>query len=328
MGSGLRWLLVGIGVVALLSVVAHASLLIIVESPYPIYVNGSLYPAGTFNFTSPVIIWMPQFYNATTYLVHCYYFLVSRFGSAIVVSLSQYYTTTYPLFIDYNATVEPAYCQVYWLLQYVGFPVTAYVTYVTPFNQTAVERVVLQTGYYPQGVITIPEQVYIINSTTEVYVPRQVINLTGLTPYTLEYTYYYYVSVNQPVPAVINGKPGILTSGFYPVGTTVTINSSEVVGPTAVLEITAVPQVFTVSGPMTVKVSTKLVYTTPTATATTTTTVTSTTTVTATPTPITVTTTITTPVVKPPAWMIALLIVLAVLAAVAVALYVVERVGK
>jgi len=79
---------------------------------------------------------------------------------------------------------------------------------------------------------------------------------------------------------------------------------------------------------MTVKVSTKLVYTTPTATATTTTTVTSTTTVTATPTPITVTTTVMTPVVKPPVWMIALLIVLAVLAGVAVALYVVERVGK
>ena len=312
-------LVVAGGLLLLLSLVTLATLQITVKTPYPIYINGTLYLAGTYTFNSPVVIWLPQYYNGVSYLLHCYYYLVTS-------SLSnQYYPTTYPLLINYNATVEPAYCQVYWLLQYVGFPVTAYVTYTTPFNQTAVERVALQTGYYPQGVITIPEQVYIINSTTEVYVPRQVINLTGLTPYTLEYTYYYYVSVNQPVPAVINGKPGILTSGFYPVGTTVTINSSEVVGSTAVLEITAVPQVFTVSGPMTVKVSTKLVYTTPTATATTTTTVTSTTTVTATPTPITVTTTITTPVVKPPVWMIALLIVLAVLLAVVIALYVAEK---
>jgi hypothetical protein len=301
----------------LLSLVTLATLQITVKTPYPIYINGTLYLPGTYTFNSPVVIWLPQYYNGVSYLVHCYYLVTSS-------PTNQYYPTTYPLLINYNATVEPAYCQVYWLLQYVGFPVTAYVTYTTPFNQTAVERVALQTGYYPQGVITIPEQVYIINSTTEVYVPRQVINLTGVTPYTLEYTYYYYVSVNQPVPAVINGKPGILTSGFYPVGTTVTINSSEVVGPTAILEITAVPQVFTVSGPMTVKASTKLVYTTPTAT-TTTTTVTSTTTVTATPTPITITTTITTPAVKPPAWMIALLITLAVLLAVVIALYVAEK---
>ena len=305
------------GLLLLLSLVTLATLQITVKTPYPIYINGTLYLPGTYTFNSPVVIWMPQYYNASTYLVHCYYYLV--------MPAELYYPNIAPLVINYNATVEPAYCQVYWLLQYVGFPVTAYVTYVTPFRQTAVERVALQTGYYPQGVITIPEQVYIINSTTEVYVPRQVINLTGLTPYTLGYTYYYYVSVNQPVPAVINGKSGILTSGFYPVGTTVTINSSEVVGPTAVLEITAVPQVFTVSGPMTVKVSTKLVYTAPTATAITTTTVTSTTTVTATPTPITVTTTITTPVVKPPVWMMALLITLAVLLAVVIALYVAEK---
>jgi len=62
-------LVVAGGLLLLLSLVTLATLQITVKTPYPIYINGTLYLPGTYTFNSPVVIWMPQYYNASTYLV-------------------------------------------------------------------------------------------------------------------------------------------------------------------------------------------------------------------------------------------------------------------
>jgi hypothetical protein len=47
------------GLLLLLSLVTLATLQITVKTPYPIYINGTLYLPGTYTFNSPVVIWMP-----------------------------------------------------------------------------------------------------------------------------------------------------------------------------------------------------------------------------------------------------------------------------
>jgi hypothetical protein len=213
-----------------------------VISPVPIfYANGI--PE---NVNTTISLPVPSIlkFNETYYVTNVErYFLNGVRVNGVYYTNSTIYLTTAGLY-----TIVPAYVLQYYLT--VPFPVKAYV------NNTLET---LESGWYNAGtIIEIPSQNVTYNGT--LYVVQQETFTVNSPQFPLSTQVYYYVSMNQPIPANINGVNATLQSGYFKANTSIIIYKYYYINSTARYAITSNEYEIVVNKPITLSVTSQLQY--------------------------------------------------------------------
>lgn len=167
-----------------------------VSSPVPFTVNGVTYQPGNYTFKAPVTISFNPIYYVNSQ---------ERYVLKYIL-----YDGTPTMQTTFTINIGPVYLTAYYYQQfYVTFPFTV-MGYVNGLEQT------LSSGWYnASSNIYIPSQTISINATTRYITSPVNIIVTSPMSVTIPYSVQYYVSVTQPIPALINGANITLNSGWF-----------------------------------------------------------------------------------------------------------------